>query len=171
MVAFVRQGPRSSGIRGRSFFNVLSDTISYLKGLDLSPKIDTPDWRSLLSSEREAIGNDTEGDAIRRARAQAAHAASGGIGASALSDMGLAFEEMLLHSQTMVVMHVELVGHDLLVSSDAVSRATQDFFADAPFSIGGKRLRDLVSALSWRSAVEHAGVALSRCTGVGCVPG
>ena len=169
MVAFVRQGPRSSGIRGRSFFNVLSDTIRYLQGLDLSPKIDTPDWRSLLSSEREAIGNDTEGDAIRRAHA--AHAASGGIGASALSDMGLAFEEMLLHSQTMVVMHVELVGHDLLVSSDAVSRATQDFFADAPFSIGGKRLRDLVSALSWRSAVEHAGVALPRCTGVGCVPG
>jgi hypothetical protein len=64
-----------------------------------------------------------------------------------LNSIGLSFQELLLHSQTMVVMQVHLVGQDLFVH--AVSRAAHDFFVDAPFSIGGKRLRDLVcSALS-----------------------
>jgi len=154
-VARMWQGPRSSGIRGRSFFNVMTDSISYMQGLGLPRK----------------------GDAARRAHA--AHTASGG--ASVLNGMGLSFEEMLLHSQTMVVMQVELVGQDLWVSSNAVSRATQDFFADAPFSIGGKRLRDLVCSLNCvclagavRSrmlvlrcqGVEAFGVCRGRCVGL-----
>jgi hypothetical protein len=127
--ACVRQGFRSSGIRGRSFFNVMTDAIAYLKASDLP------------------LAANNESDASRKAP-DTDVAWHGSRGASALSGIGLSSKELLLNSQTMVVMQVDLVGQDLFVSPHAVSRGAHDFFADAPFLIGGRRLRDLVCALS-----------------------
>jgi hypothetical protein len=126
---FVRQGFRSSGIRGRSFFNVMTDTIAYLKASDLPPAT-----HNEIGASRKVPDTDV--------------AWRGSRGASALSGMGLSPKELLLKSQTMLVMEVDLVGEDLCVSHHAVSRGALDFFADAPFLIGGRRLRDVVCALS-----------------------
>ena len=130
--ACVRQGFRSSGIRGRSFFNVMTDAIAYLRASDLP----------------SAANNDSDASRNSRKAPDTDVAWRASRGASALSGIGLSSKELLLNSQTMVVMQVDLVGQDLFVSPLAVSSGAHDFFADAPFLIGGRRLRDLVCALS-----------------------
>lgn len=133
-MAFVRQGVRSIGTRGRSFFNVMTDAIRYLrcaKILDLAQAQAPLDLTDLNPSTHNENGFPV------RSRQEPAYQFE-----NLLNSIGLSFQELLLNSQTMVVMQVHLVGQDLFVH--AVSRAAHDFFVDAPFSVGGKRLRDLV---------------------------
>jgi hypothetical protein len=144
-MAFVRQGVRSIGTRGRSFFNVLTDAIRYFRYLmcaDIQKQIkaqprELANLKALLDLKDSIPTAHNENGFQIWSRQERAYQCE-----QILNSIGLSFQELLLHSQTMVVMHVHLVGQDLFVH--AVSRAAHDFFVDAPFSIGGKRLRDLV---------------------------